>query len=282
MTEAVYLGLGAALGYGIGDFLGGVWSRRVGIVPVLLVGQMAGLLVLLFSPALLPGTLVAMDVFWGALAGAASIIGIVLLLRGFQEGRLSVVSPASALAAAGTPLAVDLAVGVDVSTVALFSMFLGLFAIWLFSSGQQDERPGKKSLAAAGLWYGLAAGLAWAVTYLALGQSSEDGGAWPALSAQASVTVGALLVVLWRRERPNVTLSSLAPVGIMGIAGALATLSFLLAVRAGIVSVAAVLASFSPAVTVILAWVFLRETVDARRVLGLVTAIVALTGISLG
>src|SRR5256885_300774 len=78
----ILLSLAAAFTYGSADFLGGVVTRRVNVLVVVLVSQALGssalaLCLLAFSNE--PPT--ARALWWGAAAGVAGTVGIVLFYR---------------------------------------------------------------------------------------------------------------------------------------------------------------------------------------------------------
>src|SRR5215210_6319980 len=98
--EAVLLGLGAALGYGLSDFVAGVVSRRVhfAIVTVIATAAAAGISVValvLSSAAPAP----SQALIWGAISGLGGAFGALMLYRGLGRGRMGVVAPLSALGA---------------------------------------------------------------------------------------------------------------------------------------------------------------------------------------
>ena len=107
----VLFSLGAALAYGLSDFLGGVISRRTSVWPVAMLacaGAGLGTLVLAFT---VPGTPTGADIAWGLLAGVGSGIGTAFLYRGFAKGRMGVVAPVSAVGAALLPAAIAVLTG---------------------------------------------------------------------------------------------------------------------------------------------------------------------------
>ena len=106
---ASLLALGAALSWGAGDFLGGLATRRVGVLTVLALSQAIGLL------GMLLWVVVAHDAFTGvpellpaAAAGVSGVVGLAALYRGFAVGAMGIVAPISA-AGPLLPLAVDAA-----------------------------------------------------------------------------------------------------------------------------------------------------------------------------
>ena len=108
---AAVLALAGALGWGVGDFFGGLAARRVAVLTVLAVSQAVGL-VGVFAWALLSG-----DPFPGmaelapaAAGGIVAMIGLGALYRGFAIGAMGIVAPISA-ASPVVPLAVDASKG---------------------------------------------------------------------------------------------------------------------------------------------------------------------------
>src|SRR5262245_7867761 len=104
---AALLALAGALGWGVGDFLGGIAARRIAVLTVLVVSQVVGLV------GVYVWVLVSGDAFPGldevAAAGAAGIVamvGLAALYRGFAAGAIGIVAPISA-ASPIVPLAVD-------------------------------------------------------------------------------------------------------------------------------------------------------------------------------
>ncbi|HEV2074616.1 MAG TPA: EamA family transporter, partial [Thermoleophilaceae bacterium] len=108
---AVALGLGAGLAWGLSDFLGGLKSRRLALLAVLLVSQLTGLAILLVVTAVRgegpPG---AGFLAVGALGGVAGTVGIAAFYRGLAVGAMGVVAPISATAAI-VPLVAGVASG---------------------------------------------------------------------------------------------------------------------------------------------------------------------------
>src|SRR3954452_10563683 len=95
--------------WGTGDFCGGKASQRFNALAVTVLSQVAGLPVLAGCVAIFGGTPSAGGALWGALAGFAGVVGIVLLYRGLSQGAMAVFAPVTAVTGALVPMIVGLA-----------------------------------------------------------------------------------------------------------------------------------------------------------------------------
>lgn len=302
---AIVLGLGAAVAYGLSDFVAGVMSRRVGFVVVAVTGASAAWLItvvaLTVTTRVSPGTV---PVLWGAASGAGSALGTVALYRGLGRGRMGVVAPLSALGAALLPVLVGVLTGERPSPVTWVGVVLALPAIWLISSPNasgRDDPPGAGGTAArdntgagpprpstrtaSGVVDGLVAGVGFALLFVALDRAGDSSGLWPVAAGQASslaLLVGYAAVRLRGSAVVRPPVRDLAAASTVGVLGATATMLFFVATQEGLLAVVAVLTSLYPAVTVVLATVLLHEPVRTRQGVGLALAAAAVILIVVG
>ena len=96
---AVALALAASVAYGISDFLGGLTSRSVALLPVLLVSQGTAL-ILLFMIVVSRGEGPPGGAFllYGAIAGLSEMVGVAALYRGLAVGVMSIIAGVGATA----------------------------------------------------------------------------------------------------------------------------------------------------------------------------------------
>jgi uncharacterized membrane protein len=95
---AIALALAANLAYGVSDFLGGLKSRSLPLLSVLLVPQGAALAIIA-AVVVVGGTSPPVDhLHYGVLAGVGEAIGVAALYRGLAIGTMSVVTPLGATA----------------------------------------------------------------------------------------------------------------------------------------------------------------------------------------
>lgn len=274
---AIVLSLLSALAYGISDFLGGIFAKRVSPWQIAVVGQTSSGVFALLAAFVLSGSPTSADFGWAALSGLGGGFGVAFLYRGLSSARMGVVAPISAVGAALIPVTVGLATGDRPSTMALVGVVCAFPAIALISR-VVDEDPSHQG----GVVDGLLAGLGFGLLFTFLGQTGDDSGLFPLALCQltsviAVVVTAALLRQAWvPRERAALKAVWMGPLG-AGAQGA-----FLLATHHGLLSVVSVISSLYPAGTVVLATVLLRERIHRWQAVGLVFATLAVTLVAAG
>ncbi|MGH7641936.1 MAG: EamA family transporter [Candidatus Dormibacteria bacterium] len=274
---AVLLSLTAALGYGASDFLAGVAGRRGAAASVALLESPCGLLAALLGLWLIPWSSPSgASLAWGALSGVGSGLGILALYRGLAVGRMTVVAPVAGILTALIPALVGLALGNRPGWVALAGMAIALPAVALVSRHPSDGSQRHRGVPEA-----VIAGVCFALLFIALDRAGTRAGTWPLVPGQvvAMLLIGAAAIrgravrMEWRR---------LAPLAVgAGVLGGTGNILFLSATGQGELAVVAVISSLYPAVTVLLAWVGLRERIAPIQLVGLAVAVLAVVLISL-
>ena len=275
----VVLSLLAALSYGLADFVGGAASKRTSPWAVALVAQVTGAAVVLVLGALAGGSPTSTDLAWAVAAGLFNGLGTAFLYRGLSGGRMGVVAPVSGVGAAALPVVVGLLLGERPAALVWVGFVAALPGIWLVSREPVGSVvPGRGS----GLLDGAMAGLGFGGLFACLAQIPEEAGYLP-LALNQVVAGGAIVVVAviaggaWMPREPAALLGAGS-----GILAAAATAAFLLATQTGFLTVAAVLTSLYPAVTVVLAATLLRERVHRGQVCGLVLCLAAVALVAAG
>ena len=230
--------------------------------------QLVGLLVAVPLAFALGGQLTVADAGWGAAGGIAGAAGLGIFYRALADGSMSVVAPATAVCTAAVPVLAGLAGGEVVSAPAFAGLVLALPAVGLVaresgSSARVDLRTVAVALL-AGTFFG---------TFLVLLDRTSDGsGLWPVVVARlaSTIAVGVLLVVLsaLRRAAPHLPRAVVPLVVTAGVADMSANVLYLLAVRAGQLSIVGLLSSLYPVSTVLLATLVLRERLSKVQLAG--------------
>jgi len=263
----------AAVFYGAADFTGGMVTKRVATVPVVLLSQATGLvMVAIILPFLGTAMPRSADLWWGAAGGLAGGVGVALLYYGLAIGTMSVVAPTTAVLAVAIPVLTSIALGERPGWLAIAGILLGIGAIALVSrptvNTQGPPRP-------SGLGVALVAGVAIGLFLLALAQTRSASGLWPLLTARlTSVGLFAVIAAAGRRSlRMPVKLAAIAVGG--GALDMLANTLYLLAAQIGPLSPVVTLSSLYPASTVLLARAVLGERLNTWQTAGVAAALVA-------
>ncbi|MCL4559149.1 MAG: DMT family transporter [Chloroflexi bacterium] len=273
---AAALALIAAFCWGAGDFTGGLATRRSDPFLTVFMSYSVGLAAMVIV-ALARGEKVTTPAAlgWGALSGLSGMVGVGFLFRGFNTGRMGIVSPTSAMLATALPVVFEALTKGLPRELQLAGFGVALVGIWLIS------RPERLGGYPKGLGMALLAGIGFGGFFIGLGQVGGNVVFWPlAAGRAASVVVMAVFVLVTRRR---VTLRQ-SPLKLFALAGLLdvgGNLFFLLAIQNGRLDVTAVLGSLYPAVTAVIAWWAIEERLTRFQVLGVAAAILAIVMITL-
>ncbi|HEV2766444.1 MAG TPA: EamA family transporter [Acidimicrobiales bacterium] len=281
---ALALGLAVAVVYGTADFLGGLATRRNPAFVVVALSQVWGVVVLAAASAVLTdATPAPRDLALGAAAGVVGLLGVGLLYQALSSGSMGVVAPITAVGAAVLPLAWGLASGERPAVVSLVGIVVALVAVALVAGGAP---PGAAAAVARHsrrpLGLAIGAGAAFGVLFILLAGTRADAGLSPLVAARVASLAILAVAVLAMRPPLRVAPGSGAAVAGAGLLDMAANVLFLLAVRRGLLSLVAVLASLYPAATSVLARTVLGERLGRLQVGGLGLALVGLVLIAAG
>jgi drug/metabolite transporter (DMT)-like permease len=266
---AAILALGASLCYGVGDFLGGLTSRRVHVLTVLALSQLTG------AAAVAVWAAIEREPFFGVTAAAAACaaglcgaVGLAALYRGMAVGAMGVVAPISSIAAA-IPVAYGLARGERPSPLQLVGLLVALAGLVLVS-----RTPGTAGRFAAGVGLALLAALGFGFYFVFLSVAADESVPWAVLVARSTSVALCLAVVAAVRISLRPERALVAPIAAVGLCDVGANVLFALASTRGLLSVVSVLTSLYPAVTAALAALLLHERLGRTQLAG-ATAVLA-------
>jgi drug/metabolite transporter (DMT)-like permease len=272
---AAVLALSGAVLWGVGDFLGGLASRRIAVLAVLAISQAIGLAEVVLW------VLVAGDPFPGvgelwpaAAAGVAGLVGLGALYRGLAIGAMGIVAPISA-ASPIVPLAVDATRGITPALLQWVGVALVLTGIVTLS--REPGGVGRQRVA-AGAGLALVAALGFGSFIVGIDAGSDESAPWAVVASRSSSVSFALLAILFTSTSlrvPRNVLPLLVGVGVFDT-GANVFVAF--ATTKGAAGIVAVLSALYPVVTIVLARIVLAERLSRPRRVG---GVVALTGAAL-
>jgi len=270
---AVLFALLAAAAYGVSDFLGGLASRRIPAITVVLVSYPVGAVLM---AALLPvygGPISATTLGWSVAAGGAGLVGIALLYTTLGQAPMNVISPITAVMSAVVPIIGGVLQGERPHLAAWLGIGLGLVAVTLISRQPEDHPHGPigwRPLAMAVL-----AGVGFGLYFLCLARTDDDSGMWPVVLSRLVAGLLALPLAVAAAGFVRIPRPVLALALTTGALDACANLGFLLASRHGLLSLSGVITALYPAGTVLLAVLLLKERTGPLQRVGLGVAAAA-------
>jgi uncharacterized membrane protein len=279
----IILGLAGAVCWGVADFIARFASRRVGAYRTLLFMQAFGFFGLSAYSMWTHGFAKIAGHGWklwafGAIAGFLNMIASLALYYSFQIGVMSVVAPVSSSYPALT-VALALFSGEQIQTLRGVGLAITLIGVVLASTSfaannadaPADARHTHARLAKGVVW-AIVAAVGFGFLFWFLGFHVV-----PVLGSVISVwmirlTSFTVLVLAAAPARQNIALPHGGVWWMLAGVGLLDTAAFVFnnaGLHTGQVSVVSVLASLYGAVTVVLAWIFLRERLELSQWLGI-------------
>lgn len=263
-------GLAAVLSWGSSDFLGGYASRRTNAYFLTAISHAGGLVFVLAlalgSHAELPPMA---SMRWSLLGGACGGAALAFFYRALSSGNMGLTAAVAAVVGAAIPAVIGVAADGLPGTPALAGFALAALGIWLIA------RPEEGGLSRNGLVTAFLCGVGFACFYLFVYRAGNASALWGGTFSRLAALVVVAVIVLagghfqsmpvWRAG-----LGSLA--GMLDVTG---TVCFIRATQTGRLDAAVMLTSLYPAVTVILARIFLREHFTRWKLVGILAALLA-------
>lgn len=304
MPGLTWLALVASGLLGVTDFLGGVLSRRVPLIIVLLGSQVVAALAV--STRLIVEPLDLGDanaVHWGVIGGLGTAVGVSALFRALAIGTMGVVAPITSLSVV-VPVMVGVGSGDAVTGILALGLVVAIIGTVLASGPEVRSREGgekvhRHRVQSIVLAFTAAAGFGLANVSVALGSATS-------ITTTLIVNTGVVLALyvlalsVWVHVRlrgaaaklhagrpvspallPHpVRGRDLLGIAAIGLLGYLANVCFAVASQAGALSVVGVLASLYPVVTALLGWRVLGERLLRVQVVGVIAVFIGVATIA--
>jgi drug/metabolite transporter (DMT)-like permease len=275
---AIGLALGASFAWGLGDFLGGLKSRSLHVLTVLVVSQVAGIAAAFVWVGVAGESFPSWSATaFGAAAGASGCLGIGALWRGMAIGAMGVVAPVSAVAAV-IPFAVGVASGERPGALQIAGILLALVGVAVASREPAAQGGGQ----AAGFGLALLAALGFGLYFVFADRAADESVPWAVATARGSSLLLALLAALYVGASLRPGRSVLPVLAVIGLCDVGANMLFSLATTRGFLSIVSVLSALYPVATVVLAALVLHERVSPMQRLGVAGALAGAAMITAG
>ncbi|MGT2424595.1 EamA family transporter [Amnibacterium kyonggiense] len=277
----VLLGLVSSLLYGVSDFFGAVGSRTRSATEVAFGALVISGATVLPAFAIVDSRWSWTAVGFGALAGAAAGIGVLLLYAALAVGPVGFVSPVVALMSAVLPALWAFSTGERTSPAAVAALAaIVVGGVLIGAEPDAGLRPRRRTVVLT-----LVTGVVYAAYFVFMDATPPDSGAVPMLSdsVAAVVAVGAVLLVTRRHGSPagRPGRSDVALIAAAGLTQGVATVLLVTALHLPGLAVVSALSALYPVTTVGLAVAVLRERLRPRHAIGLAVAVAGVAGLAL-
>lgn len=280
---AVLLALFSSLSYGVSDYLGGLKSRTLPVITVLLVSHAAALAAITATLALATGDMPSSKYFvYAMLAGVAEAVGLAALYQGLAVGKMSIVAAVAAVSPA-VPVIASVATGEAPGAIQWFGIIVAIGGVSLLALGSREEDdPHALSRPMVSIVFGLLTALGLGFFLLAMDGAAEGSVQWALITARAT-TVGLFAIAfLLLRPEDDLSLANWGWLILIGLLILLADSFFAVASVKGVLSVVAVLSSLYPVVTILLARFHLGEHLSRRQIAGIAIVLIGAAALSIG
>jgi drug/metabolite transporter (DMT)-like permease len=280
-VAAIALALVSSVSWGTGDFLGGLKSRSLPVLNVIVGSQVTGLTLLAIFVLVRgegpPGGTFAV---FGVLSAFAGVTGLAAFYRALAIGNMGVVAPISACAAV-VPLVVGIATGDRPGALQGVGLALALVGVVL-ASREEVVGEGSQHRTARGAGLAMISALGFGFFFLAFDRASDGDVAWAMLVNRVTGVCLLLLAVVVLRPPLRAGRRDLPMLAFIGTLDVGANATFGLAATKGLVSIVAVLGSLYPLTTVALAAIVLRERPHRLAQVGVAAALLGVALVAAG
>jgi drug/metabolite transporter (DMT)-like permease len=269
-------GMAAVLAWGTSDFLGGYATRRANAFLFTVVVNLGGLLLVgtlaSATHAPFPSARSAAWVLAGGISGGAALA---IFYRALSSGRMGLTAPVAAVLGAAIPALVSMHSEGLPGRVPLLGFALAATGLWLITRTEAGSAPD-------GIGLAVLAGIGFASFYLCVRQAGDASPLWIASLTRTGGLLVTGLIVLFLGQFRDITPAGVRWAVVTGCVDSLGTILFVRASQTGRLDEAVVISSLYPAVTVLLARVFLKEHFTRWRFVGLLAALAAVPMIASG
>jgi drug/metabolite transporter (DMT)-like permease len=221
-----------------------------------------------------------------AFAGASAAIGAAAWLffyRGMQAGKLSVTQPISALWVGLTVLLSFVFLGEKLPAIGITGLLISLVGVFLISF----PASGKIRLMGKDALFGLLAMCSWGVGMVLMKPAVSLGGPFAATIAARLVEISVLaplclpVLLTAARKKGKISRRTVFIAAVIGIFNTVAFLFYNIAIQTGGVSIPTAVNAAAPAFVVLLSYIFHKERLSRRQLVGVALGILGLVLLSL-
>jgi len=262
--------LAATFAWGMSDFVGGYASRKANAFLLTTLTHFSGTALMLALALLFHSTFPAKEnLQWALAAGLFGGFALAVFYRALSQGNMGLTAPVSAVLGAGIPTIFGFFKQGLPGPIPIAGFLLAGTGIWLISRTEDTmDRP-------KGIGTAMLAGFGFAGYFLCIHQAGQASIFWLAGTSRfiSLLTTGAIVLATKQFGPMDATGVGFGlGAGVLDISG---SALFILASQTGRLDAAVVISSLYPAITVLLARIFLKEHFSRWRIVGMLAALVA-------
>ncbi len=281
----VLYGLIAAICWGLGDYAITALTRQIGSSKSLLLIQIFSLLSWLALIWIFPHNVSASTAIWGIaiLAGVFHVLGLVTTYRAFEVGTLSFVSPIASSFAIVTAL-LYVAVGKSPAPLALVGTLLLIGGVVVVTRSTPSEGP----ITLRGVPEAIISAIGFGIMFWLIDVYVKEplGDVYPLILLKVMVTSYAAIATAFSKEKlspppeqPKVRVWQLAVIA--ALLDSAAWVATLFGYKHENGAVVTAVASLFSVVTIVMAWIFLKERLNRLQWIGVSVVLVGVLLVSL-
>ena len=275
---SIGLAMTACMGWGIADFIGGLKSRDIPTLMILIISNGVGLCLL---GAILAGSAkpVTSDpsLAWAVPAGIVGIGAMYLLYKSLSMGTMSILAPVSATGVI-LPVIWGIINGDQLTVLTMAGMAVAFAGTLL--AVMEPTKENHRSRWTKGFGHALGAAVCIGFYFILMDKASGTDPLWASMIMRSSTFAFLIPVILVARIPFALKARHLPVIVLMGMVDTMAAFAFAMAAQSGMLSIVALISSLYPAVTVLLSAVIIRERINRIQTTGVVLAIAGVVLIS--
>lgn len=284
---SLLFGLLTAIGFGAGDFFGGLASRKSPVMSVSFYSQFTAAIIIGMIALVLGGSPAVHGLLWGFAAGIAVGLGIIKYYRALSNGCMGLTATVMGAFSALVPFVTGLMIGERPSWIAITGVMVVIGALVLVTGSEDDSDEQKypqhsSSANRTGLFDGMIAGICFGFSFVFVGFATIENPLWPVFATAAGSLAPILVAQIVATSTWPAIGSSWKAVILAGVCQGLGFIAFGLAVLDGLISIVSVAGALSPIPTALIALAFLGERLNQKQLRGVAFALVGVVLLVVG
>jgi drug/metabolite transporter (DMT)-like permease len=280
---SLLFGLFTALGFGAGDFFGGLASKKSSAMAVSFYSQLTAAALIGFIALFLGGNPTLPGLLWGLAAGVAVGLGVIKYYRALSAGAMGLTATVMGVFSALVPFAVGLMIGERPSLIAILGVSVVIAALVLVTGSEAGTgEPVSRDEKIRGLADGVIAGVCFGFSFVFVGFATTVNPLWPVFATAIGSLPPIMMVQMMNTGGLPSIGNSWKTTLLAGACQGLGFIAFGLAVLDGLISIVSVAGALSPIPTALMALAVLGERLSQKQLAGVAVALIGVVFLVMG